>query len=98
MKEEKEPTKEQIRELKAYIEGVLGGKVIMEQMGYCKKCGKYKDLRNGLCWDCAIPICEMESCPIFKPGTVRKMDCFDNYRYRDMYGIWRCTRPEGRCY
>jgi len=41
-----EPTQEKIAELKAYVEGVLHGKVIMEQMGNCKKCGKHDDLRQ----------------------------------------------------
>jgi len=90
--------KDNIDELKAYVEGVLHGKVIMEQMGNCKKCGKYDDLRGELCFDCAMPICIMTKCPILKPNVKRKLDCFDNYRYRDSKGIWHCTRTHGRCY
>lgn len=29
--------------------------IIAENMGTCKRCGKYRDLRFGVCFDCATP-------------------------------------------
>ena len=91
-------SEKQLEEFEAYLKGVLRVEVIRERMGNCEKCGKYEDLRGGLCFDCAMPECTMTQCSIIDSTAVRKMDCFDNYRYRDSEGKWHCTRPEGRCY
>lgn len=96
------PTKDDITELKVYIEGVKNGYVIMEQMGNCKICGKHKDLRCGVCWDCAIPTCERDHCPFRKVvycGQGRKQIFID---FRDYVGFEesnkvRCDRGNGLC-
>ena len=94
-----EPTKDEIAELKAYVEGVLHGKVIMEQMGYCRKCGKWEDLRFGLCFDCVFPACPLETCGFKRLvycGQGRKQ-IWKDYRYVGVKGKVYCDRPEGLC-
>lgn len=54
------PHQDAMEELKAYVEGVLGGKIVTENMGYCGKCGKWEDLRFGVCFDCAFPLCPFQ--------------------------------------
>lgn len=88
------PSKDEIVELKAYVEGVLHGKVIMEQMGYCKRCGKYDDLRFGLCFDCVFPFCPLDKCD---KKRIEKTGIYD-YRYKNLKGNFHCTRNEGFCF
>ena len=93
------PTNEQINELKAYVEGVLHGKVIMEQMGPCKRCGTYEDLRFGLCFDCVFPACPLNNCGFKRLvyyGHGRKQK-WTNLQYIGRYGKVYCDREEGLC-
>ena len=96
------PTKEEIDELKAYVTGVMNGYVVTEQMGNCKICGKYEDLRCGVCWDCAMPVCKRDHCPFRKLvycGQGRKqifVDFKDYIGYSES-GKVRCDRDEGLC-
>jgi hypothetical protein len=96
------PTKEEIQELKVYVEGVMNGYVCQEQMGNCKICGKWEDLRLGVCWDCGMPICKHDHCPFRKLvycGQGRKqifVDLRDFVGY-DKSGKVRCDRHEGLC-
>lgn len=96
------PSEEDILELKAYVEGVKHGHVVMEQMGYCKICGRWEDLRLGVCWDCAMPCCKHDHCPFRKLvfcGQGR-LQIFVDYRdyigYEKSFKV-RCDRPEGLC-
>ena len=93
------PKKEQIEELKAYVEGVLHGIVVMEQMGNCRICGKYEDLRRGVCFDCAVPACIRESCPFKRLvfcGQGRKQIWVDSV-YTGLKGKRYCDRNKGVC-
>jgi hypothetical protein len=90
---------EDINELKAYVEGILHGKVIMEQMGSCKICGKQEDLRQGVCFDCSVPACLRHHCPFRKlvycgQGNKR---VFVDLTYKGLQGKIYCDRDEGIC-
>jgi hypothetical protein len=41
-------------EVKAFVKGILGGYVSTDNWGYCKGCGRWKDLRYGYCYECCI--------------------------------------------
>jgi len=92
---------EKIDELKAYVEGVLHGKVVMEQMGYCKRCGKWEDLRLGVCFDCAMPNCTRPTCPFKKlVFNVHHERVWKDMVYRDTVNgktLVKCDRDEGLC-
>jgi hypothetical protein len=91
------PTKEQIDELKSYVTSVMNGYVVTEQMGNCRICGKYEDLRCGVCWDCAMPVCKRDHCPFRKLvycGQGRKQiftDFRDYIGYKESNKV-RCDR------
>jgi len=91
--------KEELDELKAYVEGVKGGIVITEQMGHCKHCGKWEDLRLGVCFDCAVPACIREKCPFKRLvycGQGRKQIWVDSI-YTGLKGKRYCDRDKGVC-
>ena len=98
------PSEDEIKELKAYVEGVLHGKIIMEQMGKCEKCKKYDDLRNGLCFDCTFPICILKKCNIYREEPKIKAKRIDakyettGWQYEDSEHKVHCTRKGGTCY
>ena len=94
-----EPTKDEIAELKAYVEGVLHGYVCMEHVGVCKKCGKREDLRGGLCFGCSVPKCIRETCPFERLvycGQGRTQ-IWANYIYHGLKGELYCDRDQGVC-
>jgi hypothetical protein len=95
------PTKDQIDELKSYIKA-NNGYVASEQMGYCKKCGKWQDLRMGICWDCGIPDCKRDHCPFRKLvycGQGRKQIFVDLRDYSNYSGTKKikCDNDKGPC-
>jgi len=90
---------DEIEEVKAYVEGVLGGKIIQENMGICKGCGKHEDLRQGYCFECVFP-----RCPFPKGECEGKRLVFNSKRQR----VWVdltfvtdnkifCDRDAGLC-
>ena len=88
----------EVDELKAYVEGVLHGKVITEQMGYCKRCGRYEDLRFGLCFDCVFPKCPLESCSHRKlVFNAKRERVWKNLQYIGKDGKVYCDRLDGLC-
>lgn len=92
-------SEDEIKELKAYVEGVLHGYVITEQMGNCKICGKYEDLRFGVCFDCAVPACIRDKCPFRRlvyHGQGRHQ-IWKDYVYVGLKGKRYCDRDEGIC-
>lgn len=94
-------TKDELTETKAYLEGVLHAKVVTEQMGYCKKCGKWDDLRMGVCFDCAVPACPRPKCPflrlVFCGQRQGKKRIWTDYTYKGLSGKVYCDRDEGVC-
>jgi hypothetical protein len=89
--------KEEIEELKAFLKA-KNCYVATENMGYCKRCGKWEDLRFGLCFDCVFPLCPLPKCEekrIVK--QVNKTFKVFDYRYTDLKGKVYCTRNEGLC-
>lgn len=90
--------KDQIEELKAFLKA-KNGYVATENMGYCKHCGKWQDLRMGVCFDCAIPNCTRPSCPFKRLvycGQGRKQIWKDS-TYTMMKGKIKCDRDKGVC-
>ena len=55
-------SEDEVREIKAYVKAVVGGHVVTDNMGYCEKCGEYRDLRMGHCFDCVFTECPLEKC------------------------------------
>lgn len=88
----------EVDELKAYVKGVLHGKVITEQMGNCKRCGKYADLRYGFCFDCVFPKCPLEICGYRKlVFNLKGERVWKNLQYVGRNGEVYCDRIEGLC-
>lgn len=92
---------DEIEELKVYVEGVLGGKVITENMGYCGKCGAWEDLRGGMCFDCSFPLCPLpkgdcEGRKLVYCGQGTKQIWVD-LTYTDQEGKIHCDRDQGFC-
>jgi len=88
-----------LEELKAFVKGVKNGYIIQENWGYCKKCGKYEDLRMGFCFDCCVPACIRESCPFRRLvycGQGRKQIWVD-WVYKGLKGKRYCDRDQGVC-
>lgn len=91
--------KEELDELKAYVHGVKGGVIVTEQMGYCKRCGKWQDLRFGVCFDCAMSACLRPRCPFKRLvycGQGRKQ-IWKDMVYVGLQGKRYCDRDEGVC-
>jgi hypothetical protein len=87
-----------IEELKAFLKA-KNCYVATESMGYCKKCGKWKDLRSGLCFDCAVPACIREKCPFERLvycGQGRKQ-IWKDMIYTGFEGKRHCDRDQGVC-
>ena len=92
------PSKEQINEIKAFVEGVLHGKVITENMGNCKRCGKYDDLRMGFCFDCVFKLCPRKNCPFRQlVYNVKRERVWRDLTFTDLKGKIHCDRTEGVC-
>ena len=91
------PSKDEIEELKAFLKA-KNCYVATENMGYCERCGKWEDLRFGLCFNCVFPLCPLPKCDktrIVKrvDKTFRLFDC----TYEDLKGKIHCQRDEGLC-
>jgi len=91
--------KQELDELKAYVEGVMHGTLVMEEMGYCKRCGKWQDLRLGVCFDCAVPACVRPRCPFMRlvycgQGRIQK---WRDSTYTGLQGKVYCDRDSGVC-
>ncbi len=75
----------------------MGGHVVTEQMGNCKVCGKYEDLRGGFCFDCAHTKCPRHHCPFRKLGfNSNRQRVWGSLCYIDGTNVY-CDRPEGLC-
>ena len=89
---------DEVRAIKAYVKAVVGGHVVTDNMGYCKKCGEYKDLRMGFCFDCAFTDCPLEKCNHKKlVYNAKRERVIKDLTYSTMDGRVVCNSPEGLC-
>ena len=89
---------EEVREIKAYVKAVVGGHVVADNMGYCVKCGEWRDLRMGHCFECVFDECPVEKCAHLNyVYNVKRERVWKDSKFKTSDGKVYCNCKEGLC-